>query len=393
MYFTPSQTLEYLRGLLDPQNSIVRMQNQSKLVLGLIPDFLTIHSCSETIKKFEIESKEQNQIPTKLGLSSPTFLLGAQDCFWENSGPYTGEISPSNLRSMNVSVVELGHAERKRIFQETDEQVARKAAAVSAQGMIPLVCVGELAAPGSIVSEAVGVAIKECEIQVKAILDAIPPDAPVIFAYEPVWAIGQPVPAGVDHISAVVKGIRMVIEARAHTGDAKIIYGGSAGPGLWSEGGLGKAVDGMFLGRFAHQIEGVKKVLHWQASWPVGTIYEKEAGFDFRIDFELSKIEFIEKLKRSETSFIFYVKYDGRRRVLKIFQNNRDPGYADDGVRNLNRAHCEIRAYSRLKQFGISEQVSVPQFYVYTLSLNPAARVPHQDSFLHDADLPSAILI
>lgn len=195
----------------------------------------------------------------------PTFLLGAQDCFWESLGAYTGEVSPSCLRSMNVSIVELGHAERRALFNETDEQVGRKAAAASAQGMVPLVCIGEVAAPGPVVSEAVGQAVKECEVQIRAVLEVIQETAPVIFAYEPVWAIGKPVPAGVDHIASVVQGIRAVIEeisgGRKREGDVRVIYGGSAGPGLWSEGGLGKAVDGMFLGRFAHEIEGVQKVV------------------------------------------------------------------------------------------------------------------------------------
>ncbi|KAM5435850.1 putative triose-phosphate isomerase [Microsporum ferrugineum] len=263
MYFTPKRTLEYLRALLDPQNEIVCERNRSNLLLALVPDFLTIYPCSEVIREFETKLNAHSIEPDSGSSLPPPFLLGAQDCFWEASGPYTGEISPSCLRSMDVSIVELGHAERRAIFRETDEQVGRKAAAVSAQGMVPLVCVGEIPVPGPVMSEAVGVAVKECEVQVRAVLDAIPADAPCIFAYEPVWAIGKPVPAGVDHIAAVVQGIRTVIDkVRGKSrGEVRVIYGGSAGPGLWGQGGLGKAVDGMFLGRFAHEIEGVKKVV------------------------------------------------------------------------------------------------------------------------------------
>jgi triosephosphate isomerase len=125
--------------------------------------------------------------------------------------------------------------------------------------MVPLVCVGEVTSPGPIASQAVGQAVTECAVLVRAVLAAIPDDAPVIFAYEPVWAIGQPKPAGVDHVAAVVQGIRAVIGDRA--GTARVLYGGSAGPGLWGEGGLGQAVDGMFLGRFAHEIRGVREVV------------------------------------------------------------------------------------------------------------------------------------
>jgi triosephosphate isomerase len=254
MYFTPERTLSYVRGLLDPANEIVRPQNREKLLLALIPDFLTVWPCADIIREYESKLAASG-IPT----SPPPFFLGAQDCMWEEYGAYTGEVSPAAIKSLGCSIVELGHAERRAIFGETDEQTARKAAAASAQGMVPLVCVGEITAPGAVASEAVGQAVSECAVLVQAVLNAIPAEAPVIFAYEPVWAIGKPKPAGVDHVGAVVEGIRGVIGSRP--GTARVLYGGSAGPGLWGAGGLGKAVDGMFLGRFAHEIEGVRKVV------------------------------------------------------------------------------------------------------------------------------------
>jgi triosephosphate isomerase len=261
MYFTPTRTIDYLRALLDPRSNIVREQNRSKLLLALIPDFLTIYPCSMLLKEF---AARQNAETTNSPLPPP-ILLGAQDCFWEKLGPYTGEVSPQSLSEMDVSIVELGHAERRAMFHETDEQVARKAAAASSQGMIPLVCVGEVANPGPIASEAVGKAVGECEVQIKAVLRAVPSYAPVIFAYEPVWAIGKPEPAGVDHVAAVVQAIRAVVEAASggkREGEVRVLYGGSAGPGLWTDGGLGKAVDGMFLGRFAHDVEAVGRVVN-----------------------------------------------------------------------------------------------------------------------------------
>ncbi|EEP81146.1 predicted protein [Uncinocarpus reesii 1704] len=128
---------------------------------------------------------------------------------------------------------------------------------------------------------------------------------------------------------------------------------------------------------------------------PKGTIYETEKGFDASLMIEVDpiKIKFIGELKTSEASSIFHVNYNGKPRVLKVFHNKGDPGYADDGIRDLNRARCEIRAYCRLKQSGICDQGYVPQFYGYTLSLNPAVHTPHLDSFQRDADFPSAILM
>lgn len=75
------------------------------------------------------------------------------------------------------------------------------------------------------------------------------------------------------------------------------------------------------------------------------------------------------------------------------FHNNQDPGYAGDGVRDLNRTRCEIRAYCRLKRFKISEGGFVPMFYGYTLAINPTSWRPHLDAFEGDNDLPSGILM
>ncbi len=262
-YFTPSQTLSYLKSILEPSNGILPLsiasppsnKSPSALQLALLPDFLTIYPCAELLAQHS-KSPEPSSWP---------LLLGAQDCFWEpKPGPYTGEIVPSSLSSISCSIVELGHAERRHYFTEASETTARKAAAVCGCGMVPLVCIGEISAPASNgpMSMFVGNALREIEQQVRGVLEAIPKDAPIIWAYEPVWAIGAESPAGVEYVVPVVQGIRaMVDKVSGRTGETRIVYGGSAGPGLWQRGGLSDCVDGMFLGRFAHEISGLKEVL------------------------------------------------------------------------------------------------------------------------------------
>ncbi|KAI5303159.1 hypothetical protein KEM56_007849 [Ascosphaera pollenicola] len=262
MYFTPPRTLKYLQDLLNVENHVLLPQNRDKILVALIPDFLSIWPCAQIIRSqypesFPAPSEESS------GDRPLPFLLGAQDCFWEDQGAYTGEVSPFHLSQLGVSIVEVGHAERRDIFNETDEMTAKKAAAISRNGMIPLVCIGENNGPGP-----VSLAVQQCEMQVKPVLDALDEEAPVVFAYEPVWAIGKPRPASVAHVEAVAKGVREVIGARK--GTVKVIYGGSAGPGLWREGGLKKAVDGMFLGRFAHQVDGVRLVIREIEDGPEG---------------------------------------------------------------------------------------------------------------------------
>lgn len=279
MYFSPARTLDYLRAMLDPLNDILPAEHlRQRLLLALIPDFVTIYPCAEILKATSLQSQQQRQ--------PPPLLLGAQDCFWESSGAFTGEVSPQTLRAVGVTLVELGHAERRSLFAESDAQVARKAAAACANGLVPLVCIGELTAPvpvstgstaaaagaGAASSSTISPtspsspAVDECAAQIRPVLEAVPADADVIFAYEPVWAIGKPAPAGVDHVARVVAGIRAVIgdcgARQRRSGDVRVLYGGSAGPGLWAQAGMADVVDGMFLGRFAHDIAGLRAVVH-----------------------------------------------------------------------------------------------------------------------------------
>ena len=253
-YFSPQKTLSYLDEMLDTASGILPLPTDD-LLLALIPDFITLYPCVQRINSVQPSSQ---------------LLLGAQDCHTSASyGAYTGSVVPALLRDIGgITIVELGHAERRRDFYETDATTASKVAAATECGLVPLVCVGEKAVPpsGGPMSMAIGNAMREIGPQVQSALTAVPKNAPVIIAYEPVWAIGAAKPATVDFVGPVVVAIRNEIAEieRCHgreQGITRVVYGGSAGPGLWSEGGLSNYVDGMFLGRFSHEITGVKKVV------------------------------------------------------------------------------------------------------------------------------------
>lgn len=266
-YFSPAHTINYLKSLLDPSSGIIPLPT-SDILFGLIPDFLSIHPCAAILSEHSQSTSTSSKHPQQWPLH-----LGAQDSFWEPTyGAYTGCTVPAALKTLGITIVELGHAERRRLLSETDETTAKKAAAASQTGLIPLVCIGELNAPDlqGPMSMAVGNAMSQLIPQITLLLSAIPLHAPVIFAYEPVWAIGAAQPAGVEFVGPVVQAIRQVVsdfeKKQGRTGQTRIVYGGSAGPGLWSGrtnggNGLGEWVDGMFLGRFAHRIEGVKDVV------------------------------------------------------------------------------------------------------------------------------------
>lgn len=178
--------------------------------------------------------------------------VGAQDVSGHDGGAYTGEVSAAELAEVGVGLAEVGHAERRRLFGETDADVAAKAAASLRHGLTPVLCVGETdrLAPDDAAAATVA--------QLRAGLDAAPPGA-VIVAYEPVWAIGAAAPAPPAHSAAVGRELRAALADLPGRHGSRVVYGGSAGPGLLTE--LGDAVDGLFLGRFAHDTGALAGVL------------------------------------------------------------------------------------------------------------------------------------
>lgn len=167
---------------------------------------------------------------------------GAQNVAVAARGAYTGETSPADLRELGCTVTTVGHAERRRLFGEDDAVTAAKAAALVRHAITPIVCIGEST------RESAEGAVAECRRQIDPVLAAVGAGADVVFAYEPVWAIGAAEPAPTPHIVDIVGRLRAAMPAR--TGATRIIYGGSAGPGLYPA--LAGAVDGMFFGRFVH---------------------------------------------------------------------------------------------------------------------------------------------
>lgn len=226
MYFDLEATAEYIRACTPLAAHALSLN----VDLFIVPDFLSLPAAS-----------------TALRLDAPSIHLAAQDCFWEDRGAYTGEVSPASLRAVGCSIVELGHAERRRLFGETDELVARKAAAAERNSMIPLVCIGEQNR-GSVDG-----VLQECRSQVESVLAATKGE--IIFAYEPVWAIGQPAPAPAEYVVAAVQALRGLCEGR----QVRFLYGGSAGPGTFKA--MQEGVDGLFLGRFAHDPERFREVI------------------------------------------------------------------------------------------------------------------------------------
>ncbi|MDQ4115186.1 MAG: triose-phosphate isomerase [Actinomycetota bacterium] len=171
--------------------------------------------------------------------------VGAQDVSRFAAGAFTGEVSADLLAELGVRYVEIGHAERVWLLGETPAVVREKVAQATRVGLVPLVCVGEPDHSGP------RDAARVCAAQLEAMGVG---DLETVIAYEPVWAIGATEPAPAAYVVEVASRLREHIRP-----DTRLLYGGSAGPGTFT--GLAGAVDGLFLGRFAHDPQQLHAIL------------------------------------------------------------------------------------------------------------------------------------
>lgn len=154
-------------------------------------------SPSDSVKLFEATAKKSKAVicPSfavleRLGIlvKKSGVHLGAQDCFWENRGAYTGEVSPLDLKEMGCEYVIVGHSERRNYLSETDEMVGKKVKAALAAGLIPILCVGEN--KGERKARKASARVIEQLEKALAGLGKLKTGQGIIIAYEPVWAIG-----------------------------------------------------------------------------------------------------------------------------------------------------------------------------------------------------------
>lgn len=155
---------------------------------------------------------------------SNNVLIGAQNCFYEDAGPYTGEISPVLLKEIKTKFCIVGHSERRALFNETNEMVNKKACKLLDNNITPVICVGEMFEQHEKkqTKETIKKQIKECCQDLKV--------ENCIIAYEPVWAIGTGETPRLDEIQAIGALIRSELTkmySAKQAGQVRIQYGGS----------------------------------------------------------------------------------------------------------------------------------------------------------------------
>ncbi|SKA17538.1 triosephosphate isomerase [Trichlorobacter thiogenes] len=174
--------------------------------------------------------------------------VAAQDCYWEEEGAFTGEVSPKLLKDAGCSHVIIGHSERRQYFGETEETVNRKTKAALKAGLVVLLCVGETLAERE--SNATFSVIKT---QVSGGLAGIPASdlAHVVIAYEPVWAIGTGKTASdaqAQEVHAFIRSLVAELYSSSEADALRILYGGSVKPenvkGLMSQADIDGALVG-----------------------------------------------------------------------------------------------------------------------------------------------------
>lgn len=197
-------------------------------------------------------------------LRDTSVKVGAQNMHWADNGAWTGEVSAPMLVDCALDLVELGHSERREFFGETDETVGLKVASAVRHDLLPLICIGETAA-----QKAQGRADKVLAAQVEGALrylDGHLRKSPLLFAYEPVWAIGDGgVPASADYADERQAAIRENA-ARILGQDVPCLYGGSVNRGNCEELITRPHIDGLFIGRAAWDISGYLEILHATAA-------------------------------------------------------------------------------------------------------------------------------
>lgn len=197
-------------------------------------------------------------------LSGSSIAVAGQDCYWEDEGAFTGEISPGMLTDAGCSHVIIGHSERRHYFGETDETVNRKLKSALRAGLTAMVCIGE-----TLEEREAGDTFKVLERQVKGGLTGVSAAEMrnVVIAYEPVWAIGTGRTASDDQAQeahAFIRGLLAKLFPSPVAEVTRIIYGGSVKPeniaGLMSR----PDIDGALVGGASLAAESFASVIRFR---------------------------------------------------------------------------------------------------------------------------------
>jgi triosephosphate isomerase len=232
---TPSEAVELVKALIP-------LVKDAEAEVVVCPPYICIAAVAELIKDTNIE-------------------LGAQNVYFEKSGAYTGEVSIDMLKEAGVRYIIIGHSERRQYFNETDENVNKKAKVILAAGLRPIICIGE-----TLDQREKGITNDFVSMQTKLALNGIDEAEleNIVIAYEPIWAIGTGKTATALEANETIAAVRNAV--REIYGDEgadriRIQYGGSMNPKNASELMAQTEIDGGLIGGASLKAEDFSKVV------------------------------------------------------------------------------------------------------------------------------------
>lgn len=173
--------------------------------------------------------------------------IGAQNMHFEESGAFTGEVSPAMLKEIGIDYVVIGHSERRQYFNETDETVNKKVLKALEHGIDPILCCGE-----TLEQRENGETKSVCKVQIEKALENVTKEdlVKVVIAYEPIWAIGTGKTATAEDANDVIAYIREVVASLYGelANEVRIQYGGSVKPSNVTEIMNQSDIDGALVG-------------------------------------------------------------------------------------------------------------------------------------------------
>jgi triosephosphate isomerase len=225
MFKTIPEAVDFCQRLKEEMNAF----RGQKVEVAVAPPFTALASAAQALRGSSV-------------------MVASQDVFWAESGAFTGEVSARMLKDAGCRMAIVGHSERRQYFQETDESVNKKAAALAKEGLIPIVCVGE-----TLAERQEGVTFQVVERQTRECLKGLSVKDPlsVVVAYEPVWAIGTgqtATPQQAQEVHAFIRKLLGQAFSSSLAQGIRVLYGGSVKPDNTAELMAMEDVDGALVG-------------------------------------------------------------------------------------------------------------------------------------------------
>jgi len=233
-----------------------------------VADFIRVDKNNEieivVCPPFTHLEKVKNSLSSKI-------KLGAQNCFWENEGAYTGEISPIMLKNLGVEYVIVGHSERRKYLNETDEMINKKVLAVLKARLRVVLCVGEPSRKSQIANRKAQISYakqyvkKQLQKDLKTISSSRFAISNLIVAYEPVWAIST---SGTGKICQpedaleMIKFIKQTLNSKFSILNSRILYGGSVDGKNIKDFLKYKEIGGALVGGASLKKNEIKKIIN-----------------------------------------------------------------------------------------------------------------------------------